>query len=131
MKCVSVISALLSVAACVVHAAGEEDVCKRLSAGLAEQESVLMGAQDAATASKAVPELRRVLADLSSMHQQVDADALWLYIENHPDVKNELMERLLKLAVQFQRLQKAKFYGNAELRQALAPQLTPPAAPSK
>ena len=90
-----------------------------------------MGAQDAATASKAVPELRRVLADLSSMHQQVDADALWLYIENHPDVKNELMERLLKLAVQFQRLQKAKFYGNAELRQALAPQLTPPAAPSK
>ena len=131
MKCASLIPALFGVAACVVQAAGEGDICKRLSAGLAAQESVLMGAKDATSAAQAVPELRRVLAELAALHEQADADALWLYIENHPDVKNELMECLLKLAKQFERLKKEKFYGNAELRAALAPQLTPPAASSK
>lgn len=131
MKCASIIPALLGVAACVAQAASEEDICKSLSRGLAEEEQVLAGVQDAATAAAAVPELQRVLAELSALHGQGDPTGVWLHIENTPELKNELIERLLKLAVQFRRLQKERFYGNNELGALLAPQLKPAAAAAK
>ncbi|MDO5471308.1 MAG: hypothetical protein Q4F38_08400 [Akkermansia sp.] len=131
MKCASIIPALLGVAACVAQAASEEDICKSLSRGLAEEEQVLAGVQDAATAAAAVPELQRVLAELSALHGQGDSTSVWLHIENTPELKNELIERLLKLAVQFRRLQKERFYGNNELGALLAPQLKPAAAAAK
>ncbi len=124
MKCAHIITALFAVTACIAQAADREDVCRSLNKGLEAQVELLADVQDAASAASAVPELREVLANLSSLHGQVEEDKLWVYIENTPGVKNELIESLLSLSGQLKRLHAAKYYGNAELRALLAPQIT-------
>ena len=125
MKCAHVITALFGVAACVAQAASEEDICENLAAGLEKQVELLADVDDAASAAEVLPELRRVLGELSALNGQCDESALWLYIENHVDVRQELLEYLLRLAAQFDRLQKAEYFGNQELGALLAPQIIP------
>lgn len=125
MKCAHVITALFGVAACVAQAASEEDICEKLADGLEKQVELLADVDDAASAAEVLPELRRVLGELSALNGQCDESALWLYIENHVDVRQELLEYLLRLAAQFDRLQKAEYFGNLELGALLAPQITP------
>ncbi|MDO5472387.1 MAG: hypothetical protein Q4F35_03530 [Akkermansia sp.] len=125
MKGTYVITALLGVAVCVVQAAVEEDVCETMQAALAAQVQMLTGVTDAAQAASVLPELCANLAALAALHGKVPEGELWLFIDNNPDVKQELIEQLQLLSVQLVRLEQAQFYGNGELRSALAPYFTP------
>lgn len=61
----------------------------------------------------------------------VDARELWLYIDNVDGVKQPLVDVMVRLAVQFKRLGENQFFGNADLRELLAPQVVPDAASEK
>ncbi len=130
MKSAHVITALCGLAACVAQAASEEEICEKLSEGLEAQAELLADVDDEASAAEVLPKLRRVLAELASLNGQADETMLWLYIENNARVKQDLLEFLLQIAAQFDRLQKAQYFGNEELRALLAPQTTPAAAES-
>lgn len=125
MKHAYITTAICALSVCVAQAASEEDICERLAEGLEEKVEILAAVKDAASAAAAVQPLQKVLTDLDALHGQVDESALWLYIENHPKVKQELIEALQLLSVQFLRLQKNSFYGNEALEQLLTPQITP------
>ncbi len=56
---------------------------------------------------------------------------LWRYIDNTPHLKGALIELVQKIALEYQRLEKASFFSSDELRILLAPQLTPDASRSK
>lgn len=53
----------------------------------------------------------------------VDATELWTYIDNTPGVKQPLVDALVRIAIQFNRLRATDFFGNDELRQLLSPQV--------
>lgn len=124
MKYAHIITALFAGTACFAQAADREDVCRSLRKGLESQVELLCDVQDANSAAAAVPELRRVLAELSALRNQVPEEQLWAYIDNTPGVKNELIECLLSLSGQLKRLHSANYYGDAGLRELLAPQIS-------
>lgn len=112
----------------VLHAATEEEVCRELSAALRQEAEVLAAVQNPASAASALPSLKDALARLAALKGQVDDNTLWNYIDSTEGVKPELMFRLRDLAVEFTRLEKARFYGDKELARLLAPQISPNAA---
>lgn len=124
MKYAHIITALFAGTASFAQAADREDVCRSLRKGLESQVELLCDVQDANSAAAAVPELRRVLAELSALRNQVPEEQLWAYIDNTPGVKNELIECLLSLSGQLKRLHSANYYGDAGLRELLAPQIS-------
>lgn len=118
----------LTIAVCAVsvpalHAETAEGVCRELSEALRQEAAVLAGVQDPATAEAAVAPLREVLDKLATLKGQVDDNELWNYIDSTADVKPGLLLRLRDVAVEFARLEKADFYGNADVAALLAPQL--------
>jgi len=118
----------LTVAVCfaslpALQAATAEGVCRELSSALQQEAEVLARVQDSATAEAAVAPLREVLDKLADLKGQVDDNELWNYIDSTVDVKPELLSRLRNVALEFARLEKADFYGNADIALLLAPQL--------
>lgn len=97
-------------------------VCDRLVAALEQETEALESIESAEDAPAGVEKLRASLAALKELFSE-DANELWLYIDNTEGVKQPIIDVLEKLALQFARLEKAEFYGNAELRETLAPQV--------
>lgn len=125
MQSVCKLSALACAVACAAQAEQEEEAYSRLCSGLAEQVSALSGVSDGASASAVVPELRRCLSALAVLQKETEAPTLWHYIDNTPGKKQALVELLQRLCLQFNRLEEAGFYGNAELESLLSQQLNP------
>lgn len=109
----------------VLHAAAVEpmaEACSRLVAALGQETAALQKMQTAADVSGALEDLRASLAALEALFE-VDEKELWMYIDNTEGAKQPIVDELERLAVQFIRVSREKFFGNAELRNLLAPQV--------
>lgn len=110
---------------CALYAQAEDGVeqaCARLTSALEQQVVALEGITDTASSQQAVPTIReslRVLEDLFS----VGETAMWQYIDHTEGVKLPLIELMQRLAVQFGRLEETSYFGNAELKVLLSPQM--------
>lgn len=122
-------TALCGITAIVAHAEGEDQALTtaydRLRGGLQEELQILSAISDNATAKAAVGPLSKTLALLAQRVEGVSDKALWTYIDNTQDNKLPLIELVQKLTVQFERIEKAKFFGCHELRETMLPQLRP------
>lgn len=132
MKQAFVFLALGGVAACVATANDAASMCARLDAGLQAQLRILDSIQDASSASAHVAELAANFAHLKALSESMDVDdahckttELWRYIDSTPDVKPRLVGYVQQISIRFERIEKAEFYGCAELKELLAPLLTP------
>lgn len=96
-----------------------------MQAALAEQVKLLSGVTDAPSAAAVLPGLKRNMAALSALQGKVSDAELWLHIDNHPDLKQQLIEQLQMLSVELSRLRKAKYFADRALWAALAPYFTP------
>lgn len=98
------------------------EACNRLYQSIEQLVESLESVQDASDASAAVPGVR----DAVNTQQELlstDAAELWRYIDNTPNAKQPLVDMLERLAVQFARLESTDYWGSAELREMLSPQL--------
>ena len=100
-------------------------VCDRLVTALEQETEALESISSPDDVPAGLEKLRASLAALKALFAE-DAEELWLYIDNTAGVKEPIIEVLEKLAIQFARMEKAEFFGNAELREALAPQVLVP-----
>lgn len=75
-----------------------------------------------ADAAAAVEKVRASLAVQNEL-LSVDQNELWLYIDNTQGKKQALVDMMVRLALQFQRVEIAAFFGNDELKELLAPQI--------
>ncbi len=108
-------------------AAASEAACEQLNALLGRELAVLQSVQDAAGAAAAVPQLEAVYVEMAAMDRSYEAEkALWEYIENTPGVMLPLLEALQRVAIEYTRLEKAKFYEVELLRSLLAPRVMAP-----
>lgn len=107
--------------ACVAQAGGEKEACAELEKGLLEQLQVLRGITDKAQAQARISALDRVLKKLQALNAKTNGAELWRYIDNTPGVKQPLITILEDTMVQLQRIERAKFFGNHELRRRLEP----------
>ena len=111
----------LMVGSCVVlsvQAAEDAElasVCNQLESALERQVEALTSVKDSASAAEALPEIRQALDAQKSLFG-VDERELWNYIDHTENVKVPLMRVLQRLAAQVDRLKKADFYGNRELK---------------
>lgn len=122
---------VLGAASGLVQAAEAPASYRELISLLQQELSLLASVEDAASAAAVAPELSQVLEALATMEQRgTKAGALWEYMDNTAGAKAPLIEILQRLAIQFQRLEKCRFWECAELRALLRPQLeeTDPAA---
>ena len=120
-----IVTALFGVTACVVQAAGEDDLCEKLADGLAAQAELLSDVTDAASAAAVLPKLRENIASLSALNGAVPDEVLWRYIENTPDVKLELIECVQKISTQYSRLAAVGFFTCDELKALLIESVIP------
>jgi hypothetical protein len=72
--------------------------------------------------SDALEDLRASLTALEALFE-MDEKELWMYNDNTEGAKQPIVDELERLAVQFIRVSREKFFGNAELRNLLAPQV--------
>lgn len=93
-------------------------VCDKLAAALEQQVEALTSIKDEETASAYLPKVNESLAAQKALFG-VDERELWNYIDHRDEVKVPLMRVLQRLAAQIDRLQKADFYGNRQLKQVL------------
>lgn len=119
---------LTCVAEAVVPAS---EVYPRLRQGLEQEVALLSSVKNAATAQSTLSALREHHARLTAMKSECPRAELWRYIDNTPHLKGALIELVQKIALEYQRLEKASFFSCDELRTLLAPQLTPAASRSK
>lgn len=122
-------TALCGTATIVAHAEDQNNsvatAYARLCNGLQEELQILSAISDTATAKAAVKPLSNTLTLLAQRVEGVSDKELWSYIDNTQDNKLPLIELVQKLTVQFQRIEKAKFFGSHELRETMLPQLRP------
>ncbi len=97
---------------------GFADVCNKLEAALEQQVDALASVSDAASAAASIPAIQKSLAAQKSLFG-VNERELWNYIDHTEGVKTPLMRVLQRLAAQVDRLKKANFYGNMELKKLL------------
>lgn len=116
-------------AADVAMAAPVEEYYKQLEEDLSEQIGLLDKARDKATADAACPALSRNLSRLEELTGKAQKAEFWRYIDNTPDVKQNLVERVQRLSLQLQRLEKVECYGSEGMKKLLAPLLNPAATP--
>ncbi len=93
-------------------------VCDRLETALEQQVEALTSIKDEETASEYLPKVNESLAVQKALFG-VDERELWNYIDHTDEVKIPLMRVLQRLAAQIDRLQKADFYGNQQLKKTL------------
>lgn len=99
-----------------------EAVYKQLLSALEQETEALEKMETAADVDSAINDLRTSLNTLQAM-LDVDARELWRYIDNTEGVKQPVVDQLELLALQFARLEQAGFFGHAELRELLSPQI--------
>jgi len=117
---------------CVAEAAvPASEVYPRLRQALEQEVTLLSGVKNAETATSTLPALREHHARLTAMKSECPPAELWRYIDNTPHLKGALIELVQKIALEYQRLEKASYFSCDELRTLLAPQLTPDASRSK
>lgn len=92
-----------------------ESVCERLEDAIEAEIDALESVKDAESAQSAIADVQKAL-DAQKALFGVDEYALWNYIEHTGNVKEVLMRCLQRLAAEIDRLEKANFYGNTELR---------------
>lgn len=97
-------------------------IYEKLYTALEQEVLALEQIDQPADAAAAVAELRAALAAQQEL-LSVDQNALWLYIDNTKDKKQAMVDILVRLALQFQRIEKAAYFDNAELKELLAPQV--------
>lgn len=117
--------ASLFIASSVLYAAEAEPmaaVCDRLVAALEQEAEALESITEAGDISAPLAKVRESLAAQQELFA-VDAGLLWQYIDNTEGVKQPIIDVLQRLALQFDRVEKAKFFGSAELRELLGPQV--------
>lgn len=104
----------------VVRAADADmhDVCTRLEAAIELQIEALEDIRDASAAAAALPEIKEALSAQKALFG-VDETELWNYIDRTEQEKVMLMRALQRLAAEVDRISKADFYGNAELKELL------------
>lgn len=123
-----ILSGLIISAPGIVHAQlAEPEAYPRLAAALHRQVELLSSITGAESARSALPELKKVMAELESLNRQVDSEQLWRYIENTPDLKQPLLEDAEQLLVELQRLEIARCYSVRPLQALLRPLLIPAA----
>lgn len=124
MKHILVHSVLGIASVCVASAADTpESVCSALSEGLCKQQEILAGVTDAGSAAAAVGALQDNFRYLNSLHERVETNDLWRHIENTPELKSRLIGYLQQITIHLMRMEKADFYGCAELKSLLEPML--------
>lgn len=103
----------------------EQEVYHKLASALHREVNLLASIVDKDTAQAALPELRQVVAELKSLHEQVNSEQLWRFIENTPDVKQPILEDAERLLVELQRLETARCYAVRPLYALLRPMFIP------
>ena len=117
--------ASLFIASSVLYAAEAEPmaaVCDRLVAALEQEAEALEALTEGGDVSAPLAKVRESLAAQQEL-LAVDAGLLWQYIDNTEGVKQPIIDVLQRLALQFDRVEKARFFGSAELRKLLGPQV--------
>lgn len=95
-----------------------EHLCDALNQQTEALEDIETSA-DAAEAALSVMDAQRVLKELMS----VDEKALWDYIENTEDKKKDIIDIMVRLALQYDRLKKNNYFDNADLKELLSAQI--------
>lgn len=93
----------------------------KLQQDLSTQVRILSGITDAKSAQAALKPLTASMQTLKKMKAGTKDAELWLYLDNTPGVKFPIIVVLENLMVQLQRLEKADFFGNSQLRNMLSP----------
>ena len=117
--------ASLFIASSVLYASEAEPmaaVCDRLVAALEQEAEALEALTEGGDVSAPLAKVRESLAAQQEL-LAVDAGLLWQYIDNTEGVKQPIIDVLQRLALQFDRVEKARFFGSAELRKLLGPQV--------
>lgn len=97
-------------------------IYERLYAALEQEVEALENIEQAADVASALEQLRASLAAQSEL-LSVDQNELWLYIDNTKDRKQALVDLLVRLALEFLRVEKAAYFDSDELKALLAPQI--------
>ena len=111
-----------SVAVYAADADPMADVCDRLIAALEQETEALASISQPADVPAAMEKLQASIAAQKALFS-VDSKLLWQYIDNTAGVKQPIIDAMEKLALQFARVVAADFYGSAELRAVLGPQV--------
>ncbi len=123
---------LCSSALCYAETDPIAEVYARLDSAITQVVQALESIEQPQDADRAVAEVR---AGIQAQQEllSVDEKALWQYIDNTDNAKQPLVDMLERLALQFARLEQSDYFGNAELRALLSPQLVedPSAKPAK
>lgn len=98
------------------------EVCERLVAALEQEVEALESIEEPGDVPAALEQLRAGLQAQEDLFA-VDTKLLWQYIDNTPGAKQPIVDVLELLAVQFVRMESKNFFGSAELRQILTPQI--------
>ena len=109
---------------CSVHAQEEIEACAQLETALREQLRALQSMTNEVSARTALIALEKAQQKLRKLNEQTDEKELWRYIDNTPGVKQPLITILEDTMVQLQRIERANFFGNDELKRKLAPMTT-------
>lgn len=115
---------------CVAQAITPEDACTQLLSTLENQVAVLQGIKDKETAAAAVAPLKDIMTRQGELFS-VDENALWLHIDNSVEIKQEFLLTLQSMAAEFSRLEAAKYFNCAELRQLVYARLLTGGAAAK
>ncbi len=97
-------------------------VYEQMYAALEQKVEALEKIEQPSDAAAAVEPVRSALAALKEL-LTVDQQELWLFIDNTRDKKQALIDLLDRLALQYSKLETSGYYGNAELKEMLAPQI--------
>lgn len=117
--------AIVAPVVCAEQSQATAEACRKLQEGLGRQVRILSGISDAETAHAALVPLSESMQYLRKMKGDTNNAELWRYLDNTPGVKLPIITILEDMMVQLQRLEKAHFYGNEELRRMLGQWLNP------
>ncbi len=104
---------------CAEQSQATAEACRKLQEGLGRQVRILSGISDAKTARAALVPLSESMQYLRKMTEDTDNAELWRYLDNTPGVKLPIITILEDMMVQLQRLEKAHFFGDAELQRMI------------
>lgn len=118
---------LLSSVACIcaavaVQAATPAETCAALREALKQEVELLQSVTDTESAKAVLSDLRKSLKAQKELFCADDKE-VWEYMDNTMGAKQPLVELLQRLAGQFTRLEEAKFFNCAELKELLYDQI--------
>ena len=128
--------AALFLAASAVYASADPvvDAYEALLASFEQEVVALEKIQQAADAVAAVASVQAALDTQKQLRVTLGSEGekeLWVYIDNTAGAKQPLVDVMVRLAVQFKRVEENQFFDNAALRELLTPQIVPDATSEK